>query len=291
MSWVESLDVIFAEDEEMFQDIGKRAFKGAGLEDSQVHLAEDGQEAVTQFEKLSQAGGSGPLLMLVDVCMPVMDGKKCMEEVRKMIGKAGYSRHPYIVGCSSLYKDVRTSAEAKEECNGFDMIMPKPLTAANAKKLFERHQVFHQEKGGGSAATGGAAAAGGSKADGPMAVEDLDVILAHDVPICQMAINEMLGRCGIDQDKVKEVSDEAELKQALQESKALGAPVLLLLGGADAKAWLEEVAGQPATFLVLVSELGDKAEDKGQAHAVLSNYQDVDQVSAVINESLAALKR
>merc|ERR1719210_2882334 len=114
-----NLDVIFAEDELVFREIAVPEIINAGISKTSLHVAEDGFGAFELFEKLKD-GASTPLLMILDVRMPGMDGKQCAQKVKERVAEKALAREPFMVCCSAEVRKV-----SYEDKNGvFNIILP-----------------------------------------------------------------------------------------------------------------------------------------------------------------------
>merc|ERR1719464_492507 len=81
-----NLAVIFAEDELVFREISVPEIINAGISKASLHVAEDGFGAFELFDKLKD-DASTPLLMILDVRMPGMDGKQCAQKVKELVAE------------------------------------------------------------------------------------------------------------------------------------------------------------------------------------------------------------
>ncbi|MDX5393576.1 MAG: response regulator, partial [Caulobacteraceae bacterium] len=92
--------------------------------DTELVLAENGQEALEAFEK-------APFdIVLMDMQMPVMDGLTAIREIRAREERSDLTRTPIIMlTANTLPEHQAASLEA-----GADMHMPKPIVA---DRLFE----------------------------------------------------------------------------------------------------------------------------------------------------------
>lgn len=84
-----TIDVIYAEDEEVFRDTTILELLKVGFVRSNIHEADNGLGALDHLARLQLEGHpSWPLLVLLDVRMPSMDGRECALQIQELAKKA-----------------------------------------------------------------------------------------------------------------------------------------------------------------------------------------------------------
>ncbi|CAJ1435123.1 unnamed protein product [Effrenium voratum] len=151
----DTTDVIYAEDEEVFRETAVRELLKVGflrrvsaLSAARVENAErtgptkDGQPSSADtglgaLEHLAQMQNEGhitkPLLVLLDVRMPGMDGRECALQIQELVKQQLLRREPYVVCISSIARQV----EMDEGGGNFQIVLPKPITAQYIEDAFE----------------------------------------------------------------------------------------------------------------------------------------------------------
>lgn len=274
---LDSLHVIFAEDEEMFRDIARPSVLKAGVKESNLHEAGSGTEAIEHFRRLLAGDSAAGLLFVVilDFVMPDMDGSQCAQKLQEVQGSE-MRCPPFYVMLSSAVREVLAGAGAGDV---FDMQVPKPLsskTMALVMKTAAEEWGAAASGGapgsrGGGAGVGGACPAGGAARWG---VEDVEVVVADDEMICRMAHVAALSSLGLR--ILTEVEDVEETTQALRNAQQgdAGKPLLVLLGN---PAWARsiDVARLDARKPFVVCTAGDRASsvpDRDALAGVLSGH-------------------
>merc|ERR1712232_1053194 len=97
--------------------------------------------AFEHFEKLKDDVNT-PLLMVLDVRMPGMDGKQCAQKVKDTVAKEALAREPFMVCCSAEVRKV-----SYEDKNGvFNIILPKPFGKKEASLCVAKAHEFWAAK-------------------------------------------------------------------------------------------------------------------------------------------------
>uniref|UniRef100_A0A7S1M615 Response regulatory domain-containing protein n=1 Tax=Alexandrium catenella TaxID=2925 RepID=A0A7S1M615_ALECA len=229
------LSVIYAEDEFVFREITVPAIKRARISEEHLYIAEDGAEALEYLAKI-QDSPHLPLLMILDVRMPNMDGIQCAQKVQEMVRAQSLRRVPYMVCCSAGVREV----SFKDEQGVFQIVLPKPFGNKEVELCIKALAEWWAQQAPCKAASTSADAAGGTPKPASVDVKCLDMVLADDEPICRMAVCASLTQVGVQEDCLHEVEDEDELVAEIQDIQARkpDAPILLFVGSSG---WLREL--------------------------------------------------
>lgn len=253
------LSIIYAEDEFVFREITIPAIKRAGISKENLHVAEDGVEALEFLEKL-QDSPNLPLLMLLDVRMPNMDGIQCAKKVQEMVAENSLRRIPFMVCCSAAIRQV----SFEDELGVFQVTMPKPFSNKEVDLCIGKLAEWWSEAHGGEVqqeqqapaaaqapkaasaaspkAPASADAAGGTPNPG-FDLKCLDMVVADDEPICRMAVVASLMQMGFQKEFVHEVEDDEEMMEEIQgiQARTPDGPILVFLGN---ETWLPGLCQQ-----------------------------------------------
>lgn len=90
-----AINVIYAEDDEVFRTLTVPAIVQAGIPECRVHVASDGLQALQLLKQLE--ADPNPILMVLDEHMPLMDGIECAWMVRDRLEMGLLANVPYIV--------------------------------------------------------------------------------------------------------------------------------------------------------------------------------------------------
>lgn len=125
--------VLIADDEDSVRRLLYEVCRKAGYD---VHLAENGQEALEKTRKLK------PAALLMDIKMPIMDGMEVFNIIRN-------ENMPVVVILMTAFGTVDLAVEAMQK-GAFDYIV-KPSNIADVRKILERaFQIqWHNEAGNG----------------------------------------------------------------------------------------------------------------------------------------------
>mmetsp|Transcript_107908 Transcript_107908/g.305214 ORF Transcript_107908/g.305214 Transcript_107908/m.305214 type:complete len:293 (-) Transcript_107908:147-1025(-) len=261
-----NLTIIYAEDELVFQEISLASIAKAGVAKENIYAAEDGSGALEHLKKV-QDDNSAPLLMLLDVRMPGMDGNQCARKVQELLAAGGLRREPFMVCCSAGNREVSfTDPEGL-----FHVVLPKPFGKKEVDLCIEHASIWWGTK----TRAAGAAVSGTpvASSDGPASRQasdpgQVDIIVADDEPVCRMAIEATLTLVGVDQAHVTEVEDDDEFREALDAAQAVDSPrpLLILLGSPGWISMVTERQSKRKPFIVCTS--AERAPD-GLFHASL----------------------
>lgn len=249
--------IIFAEDELVFQEIAVPAILKAGIPENNILVADDGLLALEHLQA-SQVG-SGPLIMLLDVRMPNMDGNQCAAKVKELLHRQELMRAPFMVCCSAgIAKDMVSDSTL------FHMMISKPFSDSEVAMCLRRAGEWWSDQHGKVVATG-------QQKPFPQTIKPgaIEMIVADDEMICRMAMMAQLELLGADGPSVHEAEDLEEALEVLRSSQAgdPNRPLLFLLGN---HVWLNEISRldleQRPPFVVCTSV--DKVSDR-RYHATL----------------------
>eukprot|EP00440_Ansanella_granifera_P004239 gb/GFBE01004599.1/.p1 GENE.gb/GFBE01004599.1/~~gb/GFBE01004599.1/.p1 ORF type:complete len:275 (+),score=46.50 gb/GFBE01004599.1/:1-825(+) len=221
LSGFTGVEVILAEDEEMFRDMALHAFQTLEWPEDHTHVAEDGLQAIQVLDKIQKEAPSSQVIMFLDVRMPNLDGNECAKRIRDQVKNGTRPVSPFMVCCSANIRDL---TDDPKECVDFHMAMPKNFAAAGVLKgCFEKAIAWSGAKGAPSAASSSRPAA------------KIEIVIADDEEICRMAI-----MANIDSDETQvEVQDKEEMLEALEAAQSRSGPLLVLLGK---PCWAKEIA-------------------------------------------------
>lgn len=254
------VEVIYAEDEETFRLITLRVLDQAGIPEEYIHVAENGLEAIDHFKRI-QGSEPRPLLMILDVRMPHMDGETCAREVQKLVDRKQVSREPYV---AILTSGVATTSEAEGEDKAVKMTMPKPLDLPRLRQILA------------------AASTTWSRACAPMHCPrrpydpgDIDIVVAMTEPTSSMALVATLSLLSVNDDYVNQADTREELIEHVSAAKDNDRPLLIFLGCA---AWADLAELTPLlskSYLAWVPAVED-CKDERIFDAVLSGASQFD---------------
>lgn len=216
------VDVIFAEDDVVFQTITLPLFGKAGLKEGKVFAARDGSEALERFDRLQNENVSCPILVILDMVMPNMSGLECAEALqeRRLNGKA--VRTTYIACCAAGLTSTTIHAEGESV---FNLSMSKPFGKKELEFCIEKMQRWlarHRD--------------GAPDAPDPNSIE---VIIADDEPLCRRSLMTRFGKMGMDEASMKEADTLEGMMELVEQAQEgdLSRPLMLLVGDVS---WLQE---------------------------------------------------
>jgi len=215
---VANIDVIYAEDEEVFRETAILELLKVGFVRSNIHEADDGLGALEHLARLQGEGHiTMPLLVLLDVRMPGMDGRECALQIQELVKKRSLRREPFVVCISSIHRQVIVD----EGKGNFQVVLPKPI---NKHFLDEVMDLLRRWWTMGH----GRQLSAWKHFDPNM----LDVIAADCEPVCRLAAVAAFTRGGVNASSVLEADDEDELLESLAECQKGDArrPLVILLG-------------------------------------------------------------
>eukprot|EP00930_Biecheleria_cincta_P023062 TRINITY_DN16713_c0_g1_i2.p1 TRINITY_DN16713_c0_g1~~TRINITY_DN16713_c0_g1_i2.p1 ORF type:complete len:317 (-),score=68.35 TRINITY_DN16713_c0_g1_i2:81-1031(-) len=254
--------VIYAEDEDMFRDIASMSLLDMNIPEENLELVEHGGEALAAIERIqSTRSRATPIIVLLDVNMPVMDGMMCAKKVKERVKSGQLAWEPFLVCCSSG-KFVNP-----EEGANFHVTMEKIFSKGQLSKVLAEGVSWCRKQasaagvspgstkgsGSSSAAGGGYAAPSAGAVQGGYAppsagavqaprVENVSerpkIMIAADEPTCSAALAAYLSM--LDDEEPAEADTLEDTLTALTEAQteSPSAPLLLFVGN---PAWLKQI--------------------------------------------------
>lgn len=261
---ISSLTVIYAEDELVFQEISTPVIMEAGVAEANFKVCQDGAEALSCLMDL-QGGPVGPIIMLLDMRMPVLDGQQCAEQVQAKTSRGELRRVPYLVCCSAgvdraSFKSLgdQDRGATLSDNDTFDVVLPKPFTNKEVTLVLKKAQEWWLAVGQSLQARGGG---GGGRA--PWDVSTIDIVVQDNQPICRMSVITALEKQGAPEDDVIECDHCNEVVSEVQNAQSGDPtkPLMVFLGNSSPDA-LEEIkniakGAKRKPFLVCSSVTGD----------------------------------
>jgi len=212
------IDVIYAEDEEVFRETAIRELLKVGFRRVNIHESENGLGALEHLARLQVEGNAAtPLLVLLDVRMPGMDGRECALQIQELVKKRLLRREPFVVCISSIHKQV-----VHEEGRGnFQVVIPKPFGTAYLNEAIELLRQWWT--------LGHGRQLSAWKEFNP---SDIEIIAADDEPVCRMSSSTAFVQAGALNSAIGEAEDEPEIIEKLEEAQDGDAtrPLIVLLG-------------------------------------------------------------
>lgn len=222
---LDTIDVIYAEDEEVFRETAVRELVKVGFDRKNIHESENGLGALTHLAQLQTSNhDQHPLLVLLDVRMPGMDGKECALRIQELCMKGLLRRVPFVVCISSIHRQVIVD----EGKGNFQVVLPKPFTRDMVNEAVDRLRrwwVLGESR----------QLPAWKRWDASV----IDVIAADEEPMCRYTSAFAFQQAGILQQSVLEVDDLDDLMNALRADQSQnGRPLIILLGTAE---WASEI--------------------------------------------------
>jgi CheY-like chemotaxis protein len=131
--------VLLVDDNDSDNFIHKRVIEKAGIADL-ISIAQNGQEAIDFLKRSSALGqqehaGCHPILIFLDINMPVMNGWEFLEEYRKL--DEDQTSHVVIIMLSA---SVNSADKARtEKILGDGCFIYKPLTLERLREIMQKH--------------------------------------------------------------------------------------------------------------------------------------------------------
>lgn len=263
------LDVVYAEDEVVFQEIAMPAFSKAGISRERIHMSEDGRGALEDLHSLQASDASLPIVVLLDLRMPGMDGAQCARHIQQLIQDGALLREPFVVCCSAGVRDT----EVDDKAGLFQLRIPKPLGPREVVEVLDLAEKWWSSRSPQAREPDPAPPAEVSSAP-PGCAPPVDLgflLLADSEPICRMSLLRALGPLGIKDDAINEADDVDEAVETLQEKdKSSGLAPLVLLGNPEwAGAIRAACEGGPLPFMVCTSMMSPSERPPSGFDAVL----------------------
>jgi len=223
-----NIDIIYAEDEEVFRETAIHELLKVGFLRQNIHEADNGIGALEHLARLQMEGHcTMPLVVLLDVRMPGMDGRECALQIQELVKKRMLRREPFVICISSIHRQV-TVDEGK---GNFQVVLPKPINTNFLEEALELLRKWWTLGHGRQLAAW--------KTFDP---SQLDIIAADTEPVCRLAASTAFSQAGVLPNAVAEAEDQDELMDALLESQDgdTKRPLIILLGTA---AWAKTIRG------------------------------------------------
>jgi len=253
---VDEVDIVFAEDDPIFQEISIPTIaRICSLESHRILLAGDGRSALVHLRQLQSGPQHVPILLLLDVRMPGMDGLECACVVRHMAESNQLRRLPFVVCCSSALDEV-----VKDRNTPFHIHISKPLTESQMQLVLEAAQAWWRagRASGGRPAPalplrGGAGSSLVAEGDHPCAGEGqslerreaawdlskVDMIVGDSEAICRMSLQTSLMLLGASEERIQDCEDTHEVEEAIRQAQECTGPLMVFLGTPH---WMERFA-------------------------------------------------
>lgn len=220
------VDVIYAEDEEVFRETAIRELIKAGFVRHNIYEADNGLGALEHLARMQNEGNiTMPLVVLLDVRMPGMDGRECALQIQELVKKKLLRREPFVVCISSISRKV----EYDEGGGNFQIVLPKPITVAFLEDAFELLRKWWTMGFGRQLA-----------AWKEFKAEDIDIISADDEPVCRMSSSMAFVSAGVLEESVTDADEDEELVSELEKAQEgdVNRPLIILLGK---EAWVSQI--------------------------------------------------
>lgn len=124
--------VLLVDDDEAARYLSQRLLRRLGLQ-NQVRQASNGLEALQQLQADCQAGQTTPLLVLLDLNMPVMGGFEFLQEYRHLPAACRQATRVVVLSSSEQSADAQQARELAAD------FVSKPLTQEILVQLLARH--------------------------------------------------------------------------------------------------------------------------------------------------------
>eukprot|EP00929_Paragymnodinium_shiwhaense_P110106 TRINITY_DN76811_c0_g1_i1.p1 TRINITY_DN76811_c0_g1~~TRINITY_DN76811_c0_g1_i1.p1 ORF type:complete len:384 (+),score=104.46 TRINITY_DN76811_c0_g1_i1:85-1236(+) len=221
------VDIVYAEDEEVFRETAVREFLKVGFQRPNIHEAENGLGALDHIARLQNCGNvTMPLFVLLDIRMPDMDGKECALRIQELVMKQALQRQPFVVCISSIHRQVIV----EEGKGNFQVVLPKPFTQEMLSQTLDLMRKWW---------TMGVSRK--MPAWKTFSAELIDLIVADEEPVCQLHCITAFQQGGVLSQSITEVDSQEELVEALEaDTGGMDRPLILLLGNAH---WAEGLRG------------------------------------------------
>jgi len=209
--------VIYAEDDEIFREATVRRLVAAGFSTQNIRECSNGLECLEALVNAQFDGNlTMPLVVILDVRMPVMDGRETALHIQELSKKRLLSREPFVISISSLYEQV-TVQEGK---GNFQVVVPKPFDSSH---VMECIRLLTRWWTVGEART--------LPAWKSFSVDEIDIIVAGEEPLCRLHASVAFGQAGASQKHIAEAEDEEELFQMLSKAQEedTGRPLVVIL--------------------------------------------------------------
>lgn len=211
------VDVIYAEDDEIFREATVRRLITAGFSKQNIRECSNGLDCLLALANAQSEGNlTMPLVVILDVRMPDMDGRETALHIQELSKKRMLSREPFVISISSLYEQVTV----QEGRGNFQVVVPKPFDSSNMMECIHLLTRWWTVGEGRSL-----------PAFKSFNVDEIDIIVACEEPLCRLHAAVAFGQAGASHGNVAEAEDEEELFRMLSEAqeKDAGRPLVLIL--------------------------------------------------------------
>lgn len=213
-----NIDIIYAEDEEVFRETAIHELLKVGFQRENIHEADNGIGALEHLARLQMEGHlTMPLVVLLDVRMPGMDGRECALQIQELVKKKSLRREPFVICISSIHRQV-TVDEGK---GNFQVVLPKPINKSFLDEALDLLIKWWTLGHGRQLAAW--------KTFDPSALE---IIAADEEPVCRLASSAAFIRAGVSMESACEAEDEDDLvsKLGAAQNGDVNRPLVVLLG-------------------------------------------------------------
>lgn len=228
----DTIDVIYAEDEEVFRETAVRELLKVGFLRQNIREANNGLEALEHLAKIQTEGNlTKPVMVLLDVRMPGMDGRECALKIQEMVKQKQLRREPYVICISSIARQV----EVDEGGGNFQIVLPKPINVQYIEDAFDHLRKWW---------TLGLCRQ--LPAWKTFDIDKIDLLAADDEPLCRMSAQMAFNQAGVLTDSTSDAESKEEMLEQLVEGQVGDAsrPWVLLLSSEEwariVYDWVEE---------------------------------------------------
>mmetsp|Transcript_90821 Transcript_90821/g.256522 ORF Transcript_90821/g.256522 Transcript_90821/m.256522 type:complete len:375 (-) Transcript_90821:98-1222(-) len=220
-----AIDVIYAEDEEVFRETAIRELVKVGFVRSNIYESENGLGALHHLAHLQEVGHlTSPLVVLLDVRMPSMDGNECALQIQDLVKKGLLRREPFVICISSIHRQVIV----EDGKGNFQVVLPKPFNNNQVDEALTALRKWWT--------IGQSRFLPAWKHFEPSLI---DIIAADEEPVCRMAAFTAFQQAGVSASAITEVDEEDELMDCLISDKGnTDRPLVVLIESAN---WAKKI--------------------------------------------------
>jgi len=199
-----SVDVIYAEDEEIFRETAVRELVKAGFNRDNIYESENGMGALEDLARLQVKGNlTMPLVVLLDVRMPGMDGRECALQIQELVKSRHLRREPFVICISSIHRQIVVD----EGKGNFQIVLPKPFSTKDVSECVEMMRRWWT--------LGVSRTLAAWK---PFELSEIDFLAVYDEPICRMYAAQTFQKAGVPLENITEAEDQEELREKTHEA-------------------------------------------------------------------------